>query len=62
MDTTAIKPPESMDDFGRWLNEWGDYDNLVGTPSPDYRAGYYDAMRHAYEHFTRLNPDWIEHG
>jgi hypothetical protein len=52
-----VNPPQSIKDYGRWLNEWGALEKHV-YHTPAERSAYEDAISDAYGHFTRLVPDW----
>jgi len=47
------RQPQSLDEFGCWLNAWGDEDKHKAD-SDAYRRGYHDAMYAAFLHFDRI--------
>lgn len=57
MDTIyEVKPPQSLADVGRWLNEWGDSEKHDFTKAE--REAYKQAISDAYDYFDKFFPDW----
>jgi hypothetical protein len=58
IDYGVVAPPESLADFGRWLNEWGDLFKHEDEYSKSERLAYEQAISDAYDYFDNLYPNW----
>jgi hypothetical protein len=61
MTPTTTKQSMTLDEFLRWLNEWGDIDQYQALKTHEWRAGYQQAIREAYDLFAPTMTDLRSH-